>query len=402
MRHARESFIREVLKVTANPEVISFAGGLPNPKIFPVKELADAAAKVFAQDGPAILQYSTTEGYQPLREYIAQRYFKRFELRVNPAEILIINGSQQGLDLIGKLFLDKGDQVIFERPGYFGAIHAFSLYEPSFQSVLLQPDGIAVDQLEQAFRGRKPKLFYTVPTFQNPSGITYSLEKRRAVAALLENYHVIGVEDDPYGELRFSGQELPPIKRYYENGMIMLGTFSKIVSPGVRLGWICAPTEIMQKLIVAKQASDLHSNYLAQRIVHQYLQDNDLDRHLAKIRGAYQMQRDAMIEMIQRYLPEEASYVEPEGGMFLWLTLPEGYSALELFEYAARLKVAFVPGEAFYLDGSGKNTLRLNFSNSDEAKIETGMERLGQALKSYLAEQKKKYHQHVNAPIHAG
>lgn len=390
MKHVHKSFIREVLKVTEDPQVISFAGGLPNPQIFPVKALAEAAARVFEQDGRTTLQYSTTEGYPPLREYIARRYFKRYRLTVSPDEILIINGSQQALDLIGKLFLDRGDRVIFEKPGYFGAIHSFSFYEPAFQSVPVGPDGIAVELLEQAFEEHKPKLFYTTPNFQNPSGITYSTQKRQAVASLLEQYQVIGVEDDPYGELRYMGQEQPSLKCYFEEGLILLGSFSKIVSPGVRLGWVCANKEIMQKLVIAKQAADLHSNYLSQRVVYQYLHDNDLDSHLQKIRQVYKKQRDLMLAMIDGYLPQEVTYNEPEGGMFLWLTLPEGYSALELFEYAAQLKVAFVPGEAFHLDGSGKNTLRLNFSNSDEARIETGMQRLAQALKTFLAERGRK------------
>jgi 2-aminoadipate transaminase len=391
MMQVRESFIREVLKVTKDPSVISFAGGLPNPEIFPVKALADAAAKVFEQDGRAMLQYSTTEGYLPLREFIARRYFKRYGLMVEPDHILITNGSQQALDLIGKVFLDKTDRVIMERPGYFGAIQSFAFYEPSFVSVPVDRDGIVLDQFEQAVQEQQPKLFYTVPNFQNPSGITYSAQKRQAVAGLLEQYGVIGIEDDPYGELRYVGQEQPAIKSYFDEGVILLGSFSKIVSPGARLGWVCANPEIMKKLLIAKQAADLHSNYLSQRIVCQYLQDNDLDDHLNQIRQVYKKQRDLMLAMIDRWLPGEVDYNEPEGGMFLWLRLPEGQSAFELFEYASKLKVAFVPGEAFYLDGSGKNTLRLNFSNSDETRIETGVQRLAQALKSYLVERESKF-----------
>jgi 2-aminoadipate transaminase len=401
-RHSQESFLREVLKVTKNPEVISFAGGLPNPQIFPVQALAEAAVRVFQQDGRAALQYSTTEGYLPLREYITQRYYRRYELKVDPEDILMINGSQQGLDLIGKVFLDRGDQVVFERPGYFGAIHAFSFYEPQFLDVPLHDDGIAVDLLEETFRAHKPKLFYTVPNFHNPSAITYSAQKRRQVAALLEQYGVVGVEDDPYGELRYTGQELPAIKCHFEEGVILLGTFSKIVSPGMRLGWICAPQEIMKKLIIAKQAADLHSNYLSQRIIYQYLHDNDLDEHVTKIRERYKKQRDLMLSMIAACFPEEVSYIVPEGGMFLWLTLPEGYSAMDLFPYAARENVAFVPGEAFFLGGRGKNTLRLSFSNTDEGQIEDGMERLARAIKTWLAAKGKGQKEDAYLSVHAG
>jgi 2-aminoadipate transaminase len=384
-RQARGSFIREILKVTKQPEVISFAGGLPNPDIFPVTKLAEATAKVFEQDGPAALQYNITEGYQPLRAYIARRYFTRYGLRVEAEDILITNGSQQGLDLIAKLFLEQGDRVLLERPGYLGAIQAFSFYEPHFCSVPLQPDGIALDLLEQALERHAPKLFYMAPNFQNPSGITYSAQKRGHLAALLAKYPVVVIEDDPYGELRYEGEVLPSLRVYGAEGVILLGSFSKIVSPGIRLGWVCAQGEVMKKLVTAKQAVDLHSNYLAQRIIYQYLYDNDLDEHLGKVRQLYQKQRDLMIAMLKAHFPEEVRFIEPEGGMFLWLTLPEGYSTLELFEVAARAKVAFVPGESFFVNGGGQNSLRLNFSNADEARIEVGMQRLAEAMKRWMA-----------------
>ncbi|MHC4178192.1 MAG: aminotransferase-like domain-containing protein, partial [Planctomycetota bacterium] len=271
MAKAHKSFVREILKVTADPQVISFAGGLPNPHSFPVKDLAEATAKLLAEDGKNVLQYSTTEGYLPLRQYIAERYSATKGLDVEPDEILITNGSQQGLDLIGKVFLNAGDPVVIERPGYLGAIQAFSLYEPMFVPVPLLEDGIDAEQLEKALDGNEIKLFHAVLNFQNPSGITYSREKRLELAGIFKDRNTIFVEDDPYGELRFAGQNLPSMKNYLRGNIILMGSFSKIVAPGLRLGWICAASDVMEKIVVAKQAADLHSNYLAQRIVHRYL-----------------------------------------------------------------------------------------------------------------------------------
>ena len=384
MKTTSKSFIREILKVTQQPEVISFAGGLPNPGSFPVEEIASASAKVLAQDGRNTLQYSTSEGYLPLREFISERYLRKSGLKIEPDDILITNGSQQGIDLIGKVFLNKGDRVVIERPGYLGAIQAFSIFEPKFQSVPLLDDGIDTDLLEKALGKDNTKLLYTIPNFQNPSGISYSGKKRKDVASILKKHNIVCVEDNPYGELRFTGEELPSIRNYSDN-TILLGTFSKIISPGLRIGWICAEKEIMEKLIVAKQAADLHSNSLSQRIVHQYLMDNDIDEHIRKIRSAYGKRRDLMVDAMAEYFPEEVRYTKPEGGMFLWVTLPERVSSLDLFELAVKENVAFVPGAPFYTDdGNGNNTLRLNFSNSDEEQIEEGIKRLARCLEKLL------------------
>ncbi|HYH01820.1 MAG TPA: PLP-dependent aminotransferase family protein, partial [Bacillota bacterium] len=330
------------------------------------------------------MQYSTTEGYRPLREYIAARYGKRFNMQVNPDEIMITNGSQQGLDLLGKVFLDAGDRVLLERPAYLGAIQAFGVFQPEFQTVLLQEDGADLEQLRERLGEAPIKLFYTVSNFQNPSGISYSPEKRRLVASILQNYDTVLVEDDPYSELCFRGATADPIRKYCEGNAVLLGSFSKIVAPGLRLGWIYAPAVIMEKLVIAKQGADLHSNYLAQQIVYQFLQDNDLDQHIATIKQAYQRQRDLMVELLERYCPAGVNFTRPEGGMFLWLTLPEGISSSELFEEAIKEDVAFVPGQAFYVDGSGANTLRLNFSNCDETQIEAGINRLAKTIERFL------------------
>lgn len=374
------SFVREILKVTEDPEIISFAGGLPNPRYFPVQEVAQAAQKVLSECGEAALQYSTTEGYLPLREMIRERYARK-GVKVKSSEILITNGSQQGLDLLSKIFLNKGDGVILERPTYLAAIQSFGFFEPKFHSIPLQEDGINLQALEKVLLKDDARLLYSVPNFQNPTGITYSQDKLKAVAEKMSGGSTVFIEDNPYGDLRFMGKDRPSMKNFLGENAVLLGSFSKIVAPGVRLGWICACEEIMEKLIIAKQALDLHSNYLCQRIVHQYLKDNDVERHIARIRKAYREQRDLMVATMEETFPESVSFTRPEGGMFLWVTLPDGVSSLDLFNLAITEKVAFVPGQAFYADGGGSNTMRLNFSNSDNDRIVEGITRLGKVLK---------------------
>jgi 2-aminoadipate transaminase len=380
-----KSFIREILKVTENPDVISFAGGLPNPRFFPVKEIAEASSKVLAEADVSALQYSTTEGYRPLREYIAQRYRDKKKLDISADQILITNGSQQGLDLIGKVFISKGNRIVIERPAYLGAIQAFSVYEPMFRPVSLSEDGVDIDRLKDVLDGDYVKLFHTVINFQNPSGISYSQNKRQELAELFERYDTILVEDDPYSELRFTGTAPQSMWSLLDDRAVLLGSFSKSIAPGLRLGWICAELEIMEKLVVAKQASDLHSNSLCQRIVYRYLVGNDVDRHIEKITKAYKEQRDAMVAAIEENFPAQVDCTRPEGGMFLWVTLPERLSALKLFECAIKENVAFVPGTPFFVDGGGENSMRLNFSNSDEDKIKEGIRRLGRIMKNMLA-----------------
>jgi len=388
MATTHKSFIREILKVTQDSNVISFAGGLPNPKLYPVKEFADACQKVLLQDGENVLQYSTTEGYLPLREFITERYFVKKGLHASPDEILITNGSQQCLDLVGKVFLNKGDRMIIERPGYLGAIQAFSIFEPEFIPIPLLEDGIDTDLFENALKAGRTKLYHTVINFQNPSGVTYSRQKREKIAGIIKNHDIVLIEDNPYGELGFMGEDLPSMKNYLPDGTVVLGSFSKVVTPGLRLGWICAVPDVMEKLIVAKQSSDLHSNYLSQRAVYQYLIDNDIDEHILNIRKVYKKQRDLMVTMIEKHFPEEIKCTKPEGGMFLWVTLPESISSLDLFKLATKENVAFVPGKAFYVDGGGNNTLRLNFSNSNEEKIEEGIKRLAKVIKKLIIENK--------------
>jgi 2-aminoadipate transaminase len=373
------SFVREILKVTDEPDIISFAGGLPNPDTFPEEEFAESTSYILENSGAEALQYSTTEGYEPLRKLVSERYSQN-GLSVDPKNILITNGSQQGLDLVAKVFLNNNDTVLVEKPTYLAALQAFGLFEPNFKSIPLLDDGVDVDVLRSCMEEDNPKLFYSIPNFQNPTGISYSLEKRKIIGEILNQNETMLVEDNPYGEIRFMGENLPPIKTFTDDS-ILLGSFSKVVAPGIRLGWIVAEDETMNHLVTAKQASDLHSNFFSQMIVHRYLTNYDVEEHLTMIRNMYKDQRDFMVEMIKLHFPEDVKYTEPEGGMFLWVTLPEDMAALELFERTMEDKVAFVPGESFYSDDPQKNTLRLNFSNSNNTKIEEGIKKMGNAIK---------------------
>jgi 2-aminoadipate transaminase len=376
MAKTPRSFIREILKVTENPAIISFAGGLPNPGLFDVEGIARATASVLAQDGRSALQYSTTEGYLPLRQFIADRYRKRLGLSIPAEEILITNGSQQCLDLIGKVLIDAGDHVAIERPGYLGAIQAFSLYEPVFHPIVLHADGPDMAQFAREIAGNPIRLFYGVPNSQNPSGITYPEERRREIGALLDGRDTLVVEDDAYGELAFDGRALPSLRKFLPDQTIITGSFSKILAPGMRLGWVVAPPQIMEQLIIAKQASDLHSNYLSQRIAYEYLLHEDIDAHIGKIREVYKQQSELMVSLIEELMPAPVTCTHPKGGMFVWVTLPDTISSMEVFEHAIRDHVAVLPGTPFYVDGGGNNTLRINFSNATPDKIRTGIEKL--------------------------
>ncbi len=379
------SFIRDILKLTADKSIISFAGGMPNRDLFPVKELGAAASKLFARSGKDILQYSTSEGYWELREWIAHRYKSVKGIGITPENVLITSGSQQGLDLLGKTFLDDGDGVIIEEPGYLGAIQAFSVYKSLFHPARVDMDGIDLERLKQALSDYPVKLYYAVPDFQNPSGISYCEENRRQAATLLEGRDTMLVEDDPYGELRFRGEAKSSFYKLIPGNTVLLGSFSKIVAPSFRIGWLVAAGEVMEKLVIAKQASDLHTNYIGQRIIYQYLKDNGIDSHIEKIRAAYGRQRDAMIAAMEAHFPAEVRYTRPEGGMFLWVTLPEGLPAMDVFKQSIGQKVAFVPGDPFYVNKKDVNTMRLNYSCVDEDTVHTGIKRLGGVLKKMIS-----------------
>lgn len=379
-----KSFIREILKVALDDSVISFAGGLPNRNLFPVEQLKSSTNKLFDEFGKDILQYSETEGSLELRQWIANRYMKKQGLMINPRNILITAGSQQALDLLGKIFINEGDNVILEKPGYLGAIQAFSVYKPTFHQIDLEPDGIKLKKFVDCIEQQSVKLFYCVPNFQNPSGISYSENNRKEIAEILKSRQTILIEDDPYGELRFLGEEKSSFYKLLPEKTVLLGSFSKIVVPSLRIGWIVADDEIMEKLVVAKQAADLHTNYFGQRLLHQYLTDYDIDEHINLIRKVYGEQRDAMVQAIEEYFPQGTEYTKPEGGMFLWVTLPQGLPALKVFEVAIAHKVAFVPGDPFYVAEKNINTMRLNYSCADTSTIRNGIERLGKILKTMI------------------
>ncbi|UCA10811.1 PLP-dependent aminotransferase family protein [Aeromonas enteropelogenes] len=379
------SFIREILKVAANPEIISFAGGLPNPNLFPVKAIDQACQDVLREQGAAALQYAATEGFAPLRQYIADRYLSRHGMQVNPDNILITSGSQQALDLLGKVLIDEEQDLIIEEPGYLGAIQAFSVYQPTFKPITLGEEGLDLAALDELLAsGSNAKLLYGVPNFQNPSGVSYSRANREALAERLVHHELLMVEDDPYGELRFEGEHLPPIAKLAPNNTVLLGSFSKTVVPAFRLGWMLVPDWLRKKVTIAKQATDLHSNAFSQQVLHRFLMDNSLDAHLEKIKEVYGRQRAAMEAALARHCPPGVSYTRPEGGMFLWLTLPSSVSAMALFDEAIKEKVAFVPGAPFYVRPEIQNTLRLSFSCVDEATIEEGVKRLCRALTRML------------------
>ncbi len=378
------SFIREILKTALEPGMISFAGGLPNKDLFPVEALKKATNKVYDTLGGAPFQYASSDGLQELRAFIAERYRKRGVKGVSADNIMITCGSQQALDLLGKVLVNEGDTVVLEEPSYLGAIQALSFYRPKFEMVPLSDEGLDVGGLKKAL-SKRVKLMYVIPNFQNPSGVSYSDENRRAVAEVVKNTKTYLVEDDPYGELRFAGTHKTSFMNLCPENTILLGTFSKTLTPGLRLGWVVLPPELYEKMLVAKQATDLHTNSFSQHIVAQYLADNDCDAHIAKIVEKYGAQQKAMVAAFQKYLPESVKHTKPEGGMFLWATLPNGLSAMKLSDLAISNKVCVVPGHPFYVGKNDVSTCRLSFSCVNEDVIFEGMARLGKAVEKLFA-----------------
>ncbi|MDE6364545.1 MAG: PLP-dependent aminotransferase family protein [Lachnospiraceae bacterium] len=375
------SFVRGILKAASDPSVISFAGGLPNPISFPQDELLTSMEHIVKTYGSNVFQYSITAGLPELRQYIADRYNRIFGLRLTIDNILITTGSQQALDLIGKVLLDKGDGVIVEKPTYLAAIQAFSMQQPQFYPVELTEKGMNPEQLKEALQN-PVKFIYAIPDFQNPTGLTYSAENRKCIYEILKNHEVVLIEDDPYGELRFDGERLPYIGVGKLPNSILLGTFSKTVTPGMRTGFLISENEeLLKNISIAKEASDLHTNIFSQYLIWDYLKNNDLDNHIAKIKELYKKQAHAMMAAMDQYFPSTVKYTKPHGGMFLWVTLPEGVSAMSLFPKALEKKVAFVPGDPFYIGSDNTNTMRLNYTNADCKTIEEGIHRLGELLK---------------------
>lgn len=376
MAQMRPSTIREILKVTAQPDVISFAGGLPAPELFPVAEVRGAADAVLTQYGSRALQYSQSEGVPPLREWIAGEMGRR-GIRAASADVLITNGSQQVLDLAGKLFLNPGDVVLTENPTYLAAIQAFQTFEARFVPVPTDGDGLVPEALPDLIRQHRPKFLYTIPNFQNPTGITLSAARRERLAKLAAEHNLTIVEDDPYGKLRYRGADVPPVKHWDEAGRVLYAsTFSKTIAPGLRIGWLVAPPEIFNRLLILKQASDLHTSSFDQLVAHAYLTQSDPVAHVEKIRRAYGERFEVLDGALRAAMPPGFSWTKPEGGMFLWITGPAQLDALELLRRAIEQKVAFVPGRDFFPADGGRNFLRLNYSNSTPERIREGVGRL--------------------------
>lgn len=382
------SDIREILKVTENPEIISFAGGLPAPELFPIDEMMKVDVEILKKEGRQAVQYSTTEGYVPLRKQIAKRMKTSFHTDCTYEDIIITAGSQQGLSLLGQLFLNEGDIVLVESPTYMGATTAFAVNFPNFVEVETDDKGMVPEALEAAIEkyGDRVRLMYVIPEFQNPTGITWPVERRKAFMDIVNRYDFPVLEDDPYGELRYDGDKVPSLKSMDTKGnIIFLGSFSKILMPGLRIAWMVADPVIIDKVVKLKQAVDLQASSFGQRQTSYYIDMFDLDEHVAKIKALYKKRRDLMCESMKKYFPEGITFTYPEGGLFTWVTLPEGMDAKELMPKVLAKNVAYVPGGPFYPHGGHANHFRLNYSNMPEDRIVEGIKRLADVLKEELA-----------------
>lgn len=385
--YIKASEIREILKVTEQEGVISFAGGLPAPELFPIDEINEINQIVLKEAGTKALQYTTTEGYTPLREWIAGRMNERLGTAFDKDNIMITHGSQQGLDLSGKVFLDDGDVVLCESPTYLAALSAFKSYGCSFIEIPTDENGMDMNALEDALSNiNNIKLIYVIPTFQNPTGKTWNLERRKQLAALSSQYGVAVIEDNPYGELRFEGEHLPSVKSFDTVGNVLCtGSFSKIFCPGFRIGWIAGDKEIIRKYVLVKQGTDLQCNTIAQMTIAEYLKRYDIDKHIDKIVSVYKKRRDIAVECIEHYFPDSIKFTHPKGGLFTWIELPEGVSARDILSRCLEQKIAFVPGGSFYPNQSKENTLRINYSNMPEDAIEKGLKILGGIVTEYIS-----------------
>lgn len=388
----KSSAIRELLKFAERPDVISFAGGMPAPELFPIEQFKEACIKVLDENGPASLQYGSTDGYLPLREMIA-RHTGRYGINVTADNILITSGSQQALDLIGMIFINPGDRILVESPTYVGAIQAWCAYGAEFIPVPFDEHGMRTDELEARLRAG-PKFIYVLPNFQNPTGVTMSYERRLKLIELADRYGVPIVEDDPYGQLRYEGEHLPALSvldsqtrtqnESYVGNVIYLSTFSKTLAPGIRLAWVIAPPEIITKLMLAKQGADLHTSTFNQMVAYEVAKGGFLNEHVKHIRKVYKERRDVMIDTLAEHMPPGVIWTKPEGGLFLWATAPKCVDCQDLFEDAVKEDVAFVPGFSFYAEGGGYNSMRLNFSNADPEHINEGISRLARVMKVHI------------------
>ena len=371
-----------ILQAAADPKIISFAGGLPAPELFPVKEMKAAVDKVFEEHGQEAMQYGAAKGVTALREVIQQHVKEKEDVDSELDNVLVTTGSEQALDLVGKAFVDPGDTVLVEQPTYLCALDVFRSYGANFASVEMDEDGMKMDALEEALKANpNTKLIYTVPNFQNPTGRTMTEKRRKQLAELAEKYDVYVLEDNPYGEVRFAGQHVPAVKSFDKSGHVFyMSTFSKTLAPGFRLGWLVADKAVVNKLTVLKQSADLHTDNLAQFAVAQFFADNDVDAHVKEISALYGKRKDLMLEGIKKYFPEGVKYTDPEGGMFLWVEVPGVDDTVELFKECLEHDVAFVPGDPFFAGEVQPGAFRLNYSNMKEDQIEVGLKRLGAAL----------------------
>ncbi len=394
------SAIRELLKFTEDPEIISFAGGMPAPDAFPTREFTAACNLVLQEQSEQALQYGSTDGYYPLRSMIADNS-RRYGIEVTPENIMITSGSQQALDLLGRIFINPGDRVVVENPTYVGALQAWNAYGAEYIPVPFDEEGMITSELEKSLRSG-PKFIYVLPNFQNPTGVTLSFERRLQLIELSEKYGVPIIEDDPYGQLRFEGENLPPIEVLdsqtraqdgcYSGNVIYTSTFSKTLAPGIRLAWVIAPPEVIQKLITAKQGADLHTSTFNQMIAYEVGKDGFINEHVKTIRKIYRERRDVMLDTLEEHMPEGVKWTHPHGGLFLWLTLPDCVNSQELLQQALKCKVAFVPGVSFYAHGGHANTMRLNFSYATPEMINEGIGRLAKAIKQFIADDANEQH----------
>jgi 2-aminoadipate transaminase len=388
----KSSTIRELLKITEQADIISFAGGLPAPDVFPVNEFKEACIAVLDNSSTLALQYGATEGIYPLREMIT-RHALRYGIQITPENVMVTSGSQQALDLIGKIFINRGDRILVESPTYLGALQAWNAYGAEYIAIPSDDNGMITDELEKALRCG-PKFIYVLPNFQNPTGATMSLERRKKLVELADRYGVPIIEDDPYGQLRFEGEHLPAVEVLdsrtraangcYSGNVIYLSTFSKLLAPGLRLAWVVAPPEVISKMVQAKQGADLHTSTFNQMVAYEVAHKGFLDKHVIIIRQTYQERRDVMLDALEEHMPEGVHWNHPQGGLFLWATLPESINTAELLLSAVKEKVAFVPGGSFHPCGGGTNTMRLNFSYSKPELINEGIARLGRVIKHEL------------------
>ena len=386
MRDVRASEIRELLKLTESPEIISFSGGLPSPDLFPVEDLKKVSLAVLEKSGRTSLQYTTTEGYAPLRRWVAERMNRRLGTSFSEDEVLLTHGSQQAIDLSGKVFLDEGDVVLCESPTYLAALSAFRLFGCRFVEVPTDDDGMIPEALEAILRAEpRARLIYTIPEFQNPTGRSWSLGRKKALVKMAAEHRVVVLEDNPYGELRFEGESLPSASAFdTDDNVLCLGTFSKIFCPGYRIGWIAGPREVIDKYVLVKQGTDLQCNTVGQYQIAEYLKTCDIDRHIERIRADYRAKRDIMLETMDALFPEGVQYTRPQGGLFAWVTLPEYLDAREILTECLKEKVAFVPGGSFFPNGGHQNTLRINFSFAAAGELREGIARIARVLERHI------------------